>query len=183
MRSDFPRVVVFGDGAGISRILTGLASHLRGEEHDRRHDLLTAIVASAAGVEEADSLVGHCACVLPATENAGSVRRAHSEALRRIINADVIVATVGIAGDLTEVRSVLKVGGMAATLAAVVMPRVFVAPAGRIAPLLPIYRRPPALASYFDRVLLDPGDTQDPLSLARGILALVRPERRDAPAA
>jgi 2-phospho-L-lactate transferase/gluconeogenesis factor (CofD/UPF0052 family) len=180
MRSDFPRVVAFGDGAGISRILTGLAAHMRGEEHDRRHDLLTAIVASAAGVEEADSLVGHCACVLPATENAGAVRRAHPEALRRIINADVIVA---VARDVSDVRPVLTVGGMAATLAAVVVPRVFVAPPARIAPLLPIYRRPPALASLFDRVLLDPGATPDPDALARAILALVRPGRLDAPAA
>jgi len=180
MRSDFPRVVAFGDGAGISRILTGLAAHMRGEEHLRQHDLLTAIVASAAGAEEADSLVGHCACVLPAAEDAGSVRRAHPEALCRIINADVIVA---VASDVSDVRPVLTVGGMAATLAAIVIPRVFVAPPARIAPLLPIYRRPPALASYFDRVLLDPGDTPDPGALARAILALVRPGRLDAPAA
>ena len=178
--SDFPRVVAFGDGAGVSRVLAGLAAHMRGEEHHRQHDLLTAVVASAAGVEEAESLVGHCACVLPATGDAGPVRRAHPEALRRIINADVIVA---VAGDVGDVRPVLTVGGMAATLAAIVIPRVFVAPPARIAPLLPIYRRPPALASYFDRVLLDPGDTPDSGALARAILALVRPERLDAPAA
>jgi len=179
--SDFPRVVAFGDAAGIYRILTGLAAHMRGGEHHRQHDLLTAIVPGAAGVEEAEALVGHCACVLPATGDAGSVRRAHPEALRRIINADVIVAMAG--DDFQDVRPVLTVGGIAATMAAIVIPRVFVAPPARIAPLLPIYRRPPALASYFDRVLLDPGDTPDPSALARAILALVRPERRGAPAA
>ena len=175
----FPRVVAFGGGAGVRRVLTGLAACMREEEYQRRHDLLTAVVPGAAGVEEAESLVGHCACVLPATGDAGPVRRAHPEALRRIINADLIVA---ISSDvLVEVKPILAVGGIAATLAAVVAPRVFVAPPERIAPLLPIYRRPPALAAFFDRVLLDPGETPDRYALARAILGLVRPDRRVDP--
>jgi len=148
---------------------------MRGDEVDRQRELLTAVVAGTASVEEAERLVGHCACVVPASSEEGAQRRAHPEALRRIINADVIVA---IANDIVvDVKPILGVGGIAATLAAVVAPRVFVAPPERIAPLLPIYRRPPALASFFDRVLLDPGETPDALALARAILHVVRPDR------
>jgi 2-phospho-L-lactate transferase/gluconeogenesis factor (CofD/UPF0052 family) len=169
----FPRAVVFGGGAGAHRVLTGLAAHLRGPERDRQHELLTVIVADAADVEAAESLVGHCACVLPAAADGGPVGRAHPDALRRIINADVIVAAEDADG--CAWMPILGVGGIAATLAAVRVPRIFVARGQAVAPLLLIYRRPPRLASCFDRVLVDPGAEPDPLALARAILAVVRP--------
>ena len=169
----FPRAVVFGGGAGALRVVTGLAAHLRGAERDRRHDLLTVIVPAGTAMEEAEPEVGQIACVLPAAADAGLVSRAHPETLRRIINADVVVAVAGEDGNAW--MPILDVGGIAATLAAVTAPRIFVARGQGIAPLLPIYRRPPRLASCFDRVLVDPGAEPDPLALARAILAIVRP--------
>jgi hypothetical protein len=174
MTTGFPRAVLLGDGAGVFRVLTGLAAHMRGAARHRRHELLTALVPGAANMEDGEALVGHCACVLPAAADAGPVRRAHPETLRRIINADVIVA-VGAAGG-GELAPILTVGGIASTLAAMTVPRIFVARAGAVAPLLPIYRRPPRFASCFDRVVVDPGSVPDPLALARAILRLVHRE-------
>jgi 2-phospho-L-lactate transferase/gluconeogenesis factor (CofD/UPF0052 family) len=177
----FPRAVLLGGGAGTLRILMGLAAHLRNGDHERQRDLLTAVVPCAADVEEAGSLVGGRACVLPATVDAGPVARANPETVRRLINAEIIIAAPA---DLAhELMPILKVGGIAATLAAVTAPRVYVADAIGIAPLLPIYRRPPGLASCFDRVLVDPDAAADGRALARALLRLVRPELDEPPAA
>jgi hypothetical protein len=174
----FPRAVLLGDGAGVSRALTGLAAHLHAAERHRQHELLTVIVPGDAGMEEAELPLSHCASVVPAAADARPGGPAHPEALRRIINADVIVALDGDEG--CGWMSILGVGGFAATLAAVTVPRIFVAREQGVAPLFPIYRRPPRLASFFDRVVVDPGAEPDPLALARAILAMVRP-RGNAP--
>lgn len=176
MTTGFPRAVLLGDGAGVLRVLTGLTAHMRGEERRRRHELLTALVPGDAQKEEAEALVGDCACVLPAATDAGRVRRAHPETLRRIINANVIVAVGGMGDRGSELAPVLTVGGIASTLAAMTVPRIFVARAGGVAPLLPIYLRPPRFASCFDRVVVDPGSVPDSLALARAILRLVHRE-------
>jgi hypothetical protein len=154
-------------------VVTGLAAVLPVAERHRRHDLLTVIVPGAADVAEAESLLGECARVVPAAADAGAAGRVHPEALRRIINADAIVAFEGDEGRAW--MPILGVGGIGATLAAVTVPRIFVASEQAVAPLLPIYRRPPRLASCFDRVLVDPGAEPDPLALARAILAIIRP--------
>jgi hypothetical protein len=118
-----PRVVVIGGGAGLATVLTGLAAHLRGGPHDGQHDLLTAIVPGAGDLEDAEALVGHCACVLPATVDAGPARRVYPETLRRIINADLIIAGPC---DRAVLEVTLSVGGIGATLPAVNAVRVVV---------------------------------------------------------
>ena len=172
----FPRAVLLGDGAGVSRALAGLAALMEDAPGSRERDRLTAVVPGAADVEAAEAVIGERASVVPAAADGGRVVRAHPETLRRIINADVIAA-VGSAAD-RELERVLSVGGIASTLAAVIVPRIFVARAGPVAPLLPIYRRPPRFASCFDCVIVDPGSIPDPLALARAILRVVRREAR-----
>lgn len=171
--SRFPRAVLLGGGAGVSRALTGLAALVDGASGPSQEERLTVIVPGAADVEAAGALVGACgASVLPAAADGGRVVRAHPETLRRIINAHVIVAVDAVANG--ELERILSVGGIASTLAAVMVPRIFVARAGAVAPLLPIYRRPPRFASCFDCVVVDPGDRPDPLALARAILDATR---------
>jgi hypothetical protein len=120
-------------------------------------------------MEEAESLLGPCACVLAATVDAGPVRRAYPETLRRIINADVIFAGPG---DLDAVVvPTLNVGGMAATLSAVNAVRILVVTeeAFHLTGL-----RAAALAASFDHVLTDP---HDPHALALAVLRLAHAGR------
>lgn len=183
MTRSCPRVVAFGGGAGLA-FLTGLAAYLRDGGHHHQHDLLTAIVPGAADMEDAESLLGPCACVLPATVDAGPVRRAYPETLRRIINADVIIAGPGELDRL--VLPSLDVGGIAATLWAVNAVRILVAPARTDATssdpsssLEPDARhlgslRMAALATRFDHVVADP---RDPRALFLAVLRLARAGR------
>jgi hypothetical protein len=169
----FPRVVAFGGGAGLVRVLTGLAA-MRGGSH-RQHDVLTAVVPGASDVEEAQALVKHCARVLPATVDAGPVRRAYPETLRRIINADLIVAA---ACDIeSRLLPSLSIGGIAATLTAVTAPRVFVIGDPRdLAGAFRDQRWQTDFSGCFNHVLRDPGDG-DRLALARAILEFLHVDR------
>jgi len=174
----FPRVVAFGGGAGLVRVLTGLAD-IRGGSHHRHHDVLTAVVPGASDVEEAEALVAHCALVLPATVDAGPVRRAYPETLRRIINADLIVA---VPCDIeTRLLPSLSTGGIAATLTAVTAPRVFVVgdPCD-LAGAFRDHRWQTDFSGCFNHVVRDPGGA-DRLALARAILEFMHIDRRPSP--
>ena len=170
----FPRVVAFGGGAGLVRVLTGLAAIRRGFPY-RQHDVLTAVVPGVSDVEEAEALVKHCARVLPATVDAGPLRRAYPETLRRIINADLIVA---VPCDVeTRLLPSLNIGGIAATLTAVTAPRVFVVGDPRdLAGAFRDHRWQTDFSGCFNHVLRDPG-TADRLALARAILDFMRVDR------
>jgi 2-phospho-L-lactate transferase/gluconeogenesis factor (CofD/UPF0052 family) len=170
----FPRVVAFGGGAGLVRVLTGLAA-MRGGSHYRQHDVLTAVVPGASDVEEAEALVNHCARVLPATADAGPVRRAYPETLRRIINADLIVAAPC---DIEiQLLPSLGIGGIAATLTAVTAPRVFVVgDAGDLAGTFRDGRWQTDFSRCFNHVVRDPGGA-DRLVLVRAILEFLQVDR------
>jgi len=120
-----PQVVVVGHGAGLERVITGLASRLGGRGGANHTEWLSAIVPTVRELEECRAVRGRGIAIYAASSDIGPDRRVAPDALRQMINADLIVFGPCDRGALEEM---IGIGGIGRTLPAVNGTRVLVTP-------------------------------------------------------
>jgi len=120
-----PRVVVVGCGAGLERVVTGLATRLAGRGGANQTEWLTAIVPSARDLDECPAVTRRGIAIYAASSETGPARRVAPDALRQMINADLIVFGPC---DRAPLDDIIAIGGVGRTLPAVKGIRVLVTP-------------------------------------------------------